>query len=164
MMGKNVIVKAAVLLVSFAVFFIPSAASAAFTASSPEFREVVGQLHMDGHSEHEITTCKVRKVYNSEVLEMLNRGMKIDDILKHYKGELGPQALKVPDTKGSGLLAWLIPGAGVLVGGAAVLIAIRRVTVSDDIYGKSYEDSPEDAGSIFLSFEKTLESERKKHF
>ncbi|OCA91440.1 hypothetical protein A8F94_06185 [Bacillus sp. FJAT-27225] len=163
-MEKNLMAKAAILFAVMALSIFPSAVMAAYTANSPEFREVTGQLHMDGHSDHELSTCKVRKVYNSEVLEMLNKGMQPDDIIRHYTDELGPQALKVPDTKGSGLIAWIIPGIGVLAGGAVVSVAIRRVTARKAILEKVNEDSTDNAGSDFSNFEKTLENERKKHF
>jgi cytochrome c-type biogenesis protein CcmH len=163
-MGRYGLVKNASIFAALLLVLLPTAALAAYTANSPEFREVVGQLHMDGHSEHELTTCKVRKVYNSEVLDMLNKGMKPDEIIKHYTDELGPQALKIPERQGSGLLAWLIPGAGVLAGGAAVSIAIRRVTTAKSVKPSNDKELQDDASGEFSSFEKTLENERKKHF
>ncbi|WP_053598653.1 cytochrome c-type biogenesis protein CcmH [Bacillus sp. FJAT-18017] len=163
-MGRNGLVKNASILAALLLVLLPSAALAAYTANSPEFREVVGELHMDGHSEHELTTCKVRKVYNSEVLDMLNEGMKPDEVIKHYTDELGPQALKIPERQGSGLLAWLIPGAGVLAGGAAVSIAIRRVTTAKSVKPSTGEEMSPHTSREFSSLEKTLDNERKRHF
>ncbi|WP_059171461.1 cytochrome c-type biogenesis protein CcmH [Bacillus sp. FJAT-27445] len=155
--------KAIVLLAIF-LAALPGAVWAAYTENSPEFREVTSQLDMDGHSDHELSTCKVRKAYNSEVLEMLNKGQEPKEIIKYYTDELGPAALKVPEKSGSGLIAWIIPIVGVTAGGAIAGMAIKRVTAR-----KNQKDSPKVnkmplTGGEYASLEEMLDNERKKYF
>lgn len=157
-------IRKAMVLLAFFLAALPAAAWASFTENSPEFKEVTSQLDMDGHSDHEISTCKVRKAYNGEVIDMLNKGMAPEDIIHYYTSELGPGALKVPDKAGSGLLAWLMPAAGLAAGGAIAGLAIKRITSK-----KTQKESPSatrnplSAGE-YASLEETLDSERRKYF
>ncbi|WP_181884558.1 cytochrome c-type biogenesis protein CcmH [Neobacillus piezotolerans] len=156
--------KKTIVLLAFFLAALPAMVYASFTENSPEFREVTSQLNMDGHSDHDISTCKVRKAYNSEVIEMLNKDMSPEDIIRYYTDELGTGALKVPYKEGSGLLAWLMPAAGLAAGAAIAGLAIKRITNR-----KAEKDSPtiiemQLSGGEYSSLEETLDNERKKYF
>ncbi|RHW40813.1 hypothetical protein D1B31_11535 [Neobacillus notoginsengisoli] len=157
-------IRKVIVLLAFFLASIPVAAFASYTVNSPEFKEVTGQLYMDGHSEHELSTCKVRKIYNSEVLEMLNEGMQPDEIISHYTDVLGPAALKAPDNGINGLFAWLMPVAGTAAGGVIAVVAIRRMTAAK----KQRVNVHDSVGTLpdgdFASFEEAFENERKKYF
>lgn len=157
-------IRKAMVLLAFFLAALPAAASASFTENSPEFKEVTSQLDMDGHSDHEISTCKVRKAYNGEVIDMLNKGMAPDEIIRYYTDELGPGALKVPNKQGSGLLAWLMPAAGLAAGGMIAVLAIKRITrKKTQKKSPGATANPLSAGE-YASLEETLDSERRKYF
>ncbi|WP_409270975.1 cytochrome c-type biogenesis protein CcmH [Neobacillus sp. SCS-31] len=143
---------------------LPAAVFASYSENSPEFREVTSQLHMDGHSDHELSTCKVRKAYNSEVIDMLNKGMAPEDIIRYYTDELGPGALKIPKKEGNGLLAWLMPVAGLATGGAIAMAAIKRITNRKTKRDSILETRNSLSGGEYASLEETLDNERKKYF
>ncbi|WP_082306934.1 cytochrome c-type biogenesis protein CcmH [Bacillus sp. FJAT-27245] len=154
----------AIFLLAFFLASLPAAAFASFSENSPEFREVTSQLNMDGHSEHDLSTCKVRKAYNSEVVEMLNKGMEPKDIISYYTDELGPGALKVPEKIGSGLLAWLMPIAGLAGGGAIAAVAMKRITKRNMQKESACFAGEPLSGREYESLEETLDNERRKYF
>jgi len=153
-----------VLLLTLFLSLMPALAFASFSADSPEFKQVTGQLYMDGHAEHDITTCKVRKLYTSEVLEMLNNGLTPDEIIRHYTDELGPAALKAPDKKGSGLFAWLMPAVAAATGGVIAAVAIRKIAAAKKPAPKGIEHQIIEPDLNYPGFEEAFERERKKHF
>ncbi|CEG28268.1 cytochrome c-type biogenesis protein CcmH [Bacillus sp. B-jedd] len=153
-----------VLLLMLFLSLLPAVAFASFTANSPEFKAVADQLYMDGHAEHDITTCKVRKLYTSEVLEMLEEGLGPDEIISHYTDVLGPSALKAPDKGGSGLFAWLMPAVAAAAGGVIAVVAIRKITAAKKPAAMGNERQAMQPDMDNSSFEEVFETERKKHF
>lgn len=156
--------KKSILFLALYLSLLPGIAFASFTANSPEFKEVADQLYMDGHAEHDITTCKVRKLYTSEVLEMLEEGLRPDEIIRHYTDVLGPTALKAPDKGGSGLVAWLMPAAVAASGGMIAFVAIRKIAAAKrpvDMRAERQTVLPE---TDYADFEEAFENERKKDF
>ncbi|WP_070120492.1 cytochrome c-type biogenesis protein CcmH [Bacillus marinisedimentorum] len=149
------------------IFIVSSAGTVygeGFTYNSIEFKTVVEQLDMQGHSDHELSTCSVKNVYFDEVIEMLEEGMTDKEIIDSYVSEYGQSALKTPDTAGSGLLAWLMPAAGAIAGGAILVIGLRkfiRKTGKGNI-NNQIDDQKDDTEATIIY--QTIEEERRKRF
>ncbi|WLR55990.1 hypothetical protein LC048_03205 [Mesobacillus subterraneus] len=54
-MNKKILLTTLLLLI-----LIPSITTA-FTYNSKEFKHIIGQLDMQGHADHELSTCSVKK-------------------------------------------------------------------------------------------------------
>lgn len=152
-----------ILLTAFYFICIPSIALAAFDVNSKEFKEVIAQLDMQGHADHEFSTCTVQQVYYEEVEEMLNDGKSEEEIIHYYVDQYGQAALREPDTKGSGMIAWGMPAFAFLLGAGVVGYGIKRLSGIADSKGEGVD-------SLILSetehgiLSETIEAERRKRF
>lgn len=122
-MNKKVILTTLLLLI-----LIPSMTTA-FTYNSKEFKQIIGQLDMQGHADHDLSTCSVKKIYYDEVVEMLNGGKSEPEIIQSYVEEYGQAALRTPGGGKSGWIAWGMPAAGVGIGSVIVGVWLRKLTV-----------------------------------
>lgn len=122
-MNKKILLTTLLLLI-----LIPSITTA-FTYNSKEFKQIIGQLDMQGHADHELSTCSVKKIYYDEVVEMLNGGKSEPEIIQSYVDEYGQAALRTPGGGKSGWIAWGMPAAGVGIGSVIVGIWLRKLTV-----------------------------------
>ncbi|GIN61316.1 hypothetical protein J27TS8_13090 [Robertmurraya siralis] len=153
------------LLFVLLLFFLSSPTSvwANFDYNAKEFQEVVNQLDMQGHSNDDLATCKVKQMYYKEVQEMLDEGMTPEEIIEFYVAEYGQSALKEPAKDKSGLIAWSMPIVGVLTGIAVLFYWLKRgkkkVSVDSSVPEIAWE-SEEDKEIT----EKIFEEERRKHF
>ncbi len=131
--------------------------------NSKEFQEVVNQLDMQGHSNDDLATCKVKQMYYKEVQEMLDEGMTPEEIIQFYVDEYGQSALKEPAKDRSGLIAWSMPIVGVLTGITVLFYWLKRgkkkVSIDSPVSEIAWE-SEEDKEIT----EKIFEEERRKHF
>nr|WP_274609517.1 cytochrome c-type biogenesis protein CcmH [Mesobacillus boroniphilus] len=84
---------------------------------------------MQGHADHELSTCSVKKIYYDEVVEMLNGGKSEPEIIQSYVDEYGQAALRTPGGGKSGWIAWGMPAAGVGIGSVIVGVWLRKLTV-----------------------------------
>lgn len=157
-MSKNVL-----LLTFIVLFLVPNLSSAAFTANSKEFQNVIGQLDMQGHANDELSTCKVKQMYYEEVIEMLNNGMSEEEILQSYVNEYGQAALRTPATDKSGWIAWGMPFAGLTAGIAIVGTWLRKVKGKANNEPLSSQVKWESETEREIA-EKIFEEERRKHF
>ncbi|PLR98214.1 cytochrome c-type biogenesis protein CcmH [Bacillus sp. T33-2] len=110
----------------FIIILIPGL-TAAYTYNSKEFQHIIKQLDMQGHADHELSTCSVKKVYYEEVVEMLNGGKSEKEIIQSYVDEYGQAALRTPGSGKSGLIAWGMPAAGFAAGIAVVAIWLKKL-------------------------------------
>ncbi len=147
------------------LWIVPNLSLAAFTYNSKEFQHVIEQLDMQGHADHDLSTCSVKKIYYEEVVDMLNEGKSQNDIIKSYVDEYGQAALRTPGTSWAGLLAWAMPAVGLLLGLWFVMKGIKKFTFNGN---NSIETNPtslqwknETEREIF---EKTMDEERRKLF
>ena len=146
------------------LILLPSLTSAnVFTENSAEFQKVIKQLDMQGHSGDELSTCQVKQIYHTEVVEMLNNGMSEKEIIQSYVDEYGQAALRTPATDKKGLIAWGMPFAGLGAGIAFLAFWLKRVKSystegNEDIQGKWASETEKEM------LEKTFEEERKKQF
>ncbi|WP_318507920.1 cytochrome c-type biogenesis protein CcmH [Bacillus sp. T3] len=146
----------------FIVVMVPSLALAAFTVNSKEFRHVIEQLDMQGHADHELSTCTVKKVYYEEVIDMLNEGKSEEEIIQSYVDEYGQAALRTPGNDLGGILAWLMPAMGLVIGIVIVFITMKKITLK-----RSNQHEEIDVWQSEIDrelFEKTMDVERRKFF
>lgn len=133
-----------------------------FTYNSKEFQSTISKLDMQGHADHDISTCTIKKVYYEEVLEALNEGKTEEEILQSYVDEYGQAALRTPATDGSGIVAWIMPAVGFLLGAIGVGFGIKKLTNRNaESETTSVEELPDIEKEIV---EQTFEEERRKHF
>jgi len=154
-----------ILLTAFYLILIPTITLASFDVNSKEFKRVIAQLDMQGHADHEFSTCSIQHVYYDEVTEMLNEGKSEKEIISYYVDQYGQAALREPDTKGSGIIAWGMPAFGFLFGAIVVAFGLKKLTANG-------VDTVEKRGTSSLNLteieksvlEKTIEKERRKLF
>ena len=156
-MNKKILLTTLLLLI-----LIPSMTTA-FTYNSKEFKQIIGQLDMQGHADHELSTCSVKKIYYDEVVEMLNGGKSEPEIIQSYVDEYGQAALRTPGGGTSGWIAWGMPAAGVGIGSVIVGVWLRKLTVKkaeSKLEAKTMWNS--DAEKEIAA--KTFDEERRKLF
>ncbi|WP_174734938.1 cytochrome c-type biogenesis protein CcmH [Mesobacillus harenae] len=146
------------------IILIPTI-TGAFTYNSKEFQTVIKQLDMQGHADHEFSTCTIQKVYYDEVIEMLNGGMNEAEIIQSYVDEYGQAALRTPGSGKSGIIAWVMPGIGLVIGVIILAVWLKRLTRKNQeaVYvqpGKAGWKNETEREII----EKTFEEERRKLF
>lgn len=156
--------KKIVLLSMFYLLLIPTVVLAAFNYNSKEFQTVIQQLDMQGHADHDISTCSIKKVYYEEVIEALNQGQSEKEILDAYIDEYGQAALRTPAADGSGIIAWITPALGFLLGAVVVGFGIKKLTNKN-----GHKETVSLVNDEITEMEKeiveiTFEEERRKHF
>ncbi len=122
-MKKKIILQTILFLI-----LIPTLTTA-FTYNSKEFKQIISQLDMQGHADHELSTCSVKKIYYDEVVEMLNGGKSENEIIQSYVDEYGQAALRTPGGGTSGWIAWGMPAAGFGIGSVIVGVWLRKLTL-----------------------------------
>lgn len=152
-----------VFLASLIILVIVPSVATAFTENSQEFRNIIEQLDMQGHADHDYSTCTIQHVYFEEVLEMLNGGMSEKEILQSYVDEYGQAALRIPATDKSGWIAWGMPFAGLTAGIAVVGAWLKKVKGKAENDTLIHEVKWESDTEREIA-EKIFEEERRKHF
>ncbi len=153
---------ASVVMVDFGFNSDRVRASSEYTYNSKEFQSIISKLDMQGHADHDFSTCTIKKVYYDEVLEALNEGQNEKEILQSYVDEYGQAALRTPSTEGSGIIAWIMPAVGFLLGAIGVGYGIKKLTNKNaSLEAVQIEEIPEIEREIV---EQTFEAERRKHF
>jgi cytochrome c-type biogenesis protein CcmH len=144
------------------VLTIPSLALAKYTYNSKEFKEVINQLDMQGHADHDLATCSVKKVYYEEVIDMLNSGKSGDEIIQSYVDEYGQAALRTPGSDAGGIIAWIMPALGLAFGTFIVIKGIRRLVTKqkqNEAAAFTWESDTD-----YEIFAKTMDEKRRKFF
>lgn len=121
--------KKKILFITLLFLILVPGLTAAFTYNSEEFKHIIAQLDMQGHADHELSTCSVKKIYYEEVVEMLNGGQSEKEIIQSYVDEYGQAALRTPGGGKSGWIAWGMPAAGFGIGSVIVGIWLRKLTM-----------------------------------
>jgi len=121
--------KKKILLSTLFLLILVPGLTTAFTYNSKEFKHIIAQLDMQGHADHELSTCSVKKIYYDEVIEMLNGGKTEKEIIRSYVDEYGQAALRTPGGGTSGWIAWGMPAAGFGVGSVIVGVWLRKLTL-----------------------------------
>lgn len=74
------------------------------------------------------------------IRRLINEGQSKDQILDALVAEYGSEVLATPDTEGFDLVAWIAPGAAILIAAGALTVGIRRWRGDGD--GDSGGDPP----------------------
>ncbi|MCM3665962.1 cytochrome c-type biogenesis protein CcmH [Mesobacillus subterraneus] len=156
-MKKKIILQTILFLI-----LIPTLTTA-FTYNSKEFKHIISQLDMQGHADHELSTCSVKKIYYDEVVEMLNGGKSENDIIQSYVDEYGQAALRTPGGGTSGWIAWGMPAAGFGIGSVIVGVWLRKLTLKKaETKMSAYKGWESEIEKEIAS--KTFDEERRKLF
>lgn len=75
------------------------------------------------------------------IRDLIAQGLTKEQIKARLVAEYGEEVLAVPDNEGFDLAAWLVPGAAILVAGAAIFVGLRRWRRTD----RAAPDSPRPA-------------------
>lgn len=146
----------------FLLILVPGLTTA-FTYNSKEFKHIIAQLDMQGHADHELSTCSVKKIYYDEVIEMLNGGKSEKEIILSYVDEYGQAALRTPGGGTSGWIAWGMPAAGFGIGSVIVVVWLRKLTLRKAESQISSEKGWDSEIEKEIS-SKTFDEERRKLF
>ncbi|MBI3940839.1 MAG: cytochrome c-type biogenesis protein CcmH [Acidobacteria bacterium] len=79
-----------------------------------------------GNKTVSVCGCGVADATIREVETMLSQGKTVDEIFAHYVNASGLVALASPPKKGFNLIAWILPFAGILIGGVFLIGKIRN--------------------------------------
>ncbi|MDQ3915566.1 MAG: cytochrome c-type biogenesis protein CcmH [Actinomycetota bacterium] len=113
--------------VAAAAFVLTSPAVAA--AAPEDVANAVAQEVMSpycpGVTLHDCPSSAAQEM-RAEIVAWAEDGMSKDAILDRLEAEFGPSIRAVPPAKGSGLLAWLLPGLAVVAGAALAVVLARR--------------------------------------
>lgn len=155
--------KKKILLTTLLFFILIPGLTTAFTYNSKEFKHIIVQLDMQGHADHELSTCSVKKIYYDEVVEMLNGGKTEKEIIQSYVDEYGQAALRTPGGGTSGWIAWGMPAAGFGIGSVIVGVWLRRLTLKKaELKNEPHGGWDSDIEKEIAS--KTFDEERRKLF
>lgn len=146
----------------FLLILVPGLTTA-LTYNSKEFKHIIAQLDMQGHADHELSTCSVKKIYYDEVIEMLNGGKSEKEIILSYVDEYGQAALRTPGGGTSGWIAWGMPAAGFGIGSVIVVVWLRKLTLRKAESQISSEKGWDSEIEKEIS-SKTFDEERRKLF
>lgn len=97
-----------------------------FDYGSKEFQEIVSRLYMQGHADHDISTCSIKTTYYKEIAEMMQQGNTKEQIISYYVEQYGESALKAPGTKGFSLMAWVAPFLAILIATIIISLVVRN--------------------------------------
>jgi cytochrome c-type biogenesis protein CcmH len=70
-------------------------------------------------------SCQVSPAMHRDVVSLINGGYNAQEIIDAFVGVYGDRALMAPRKSGFDLVAWIAPGAAVLVGGTVLAMLLR---------------------------------------
>lgn len=148
------------------VFIFPATTSAETTEFDEETQkvfDVMSHLDMQGHADHDFSTCSMQQLFFDEISEMFDEGMTGEEIIDMYVEEYGQSALREPGSDGSGMVAWLTPVLAFVVGVTIVGFGLKRFT--DNRANQEEEIERADISEVEAEIlKKTFDEERRKHF
>ena len=71
-------------------------------------------------------SCQVSPAMHRDVMALVEGGYDAQEIIDAFVGTYGERARMAPTKSGFNLLAWFAPGGAVILGGAAILMVLRR--------------------------------------
>ncbi len=71
-------------------------------------------------------SCQVSPAMHRDVIELVKGGYSAQEIIDAFVNVYGERALMAPKTSGFHLLAWVMPGTALVVGGVALAMLLRR--------------------------------------
>lgn len=71
-------------------------------------------------------SCQVSPAMHRDIIQLVHDGYGAQEIIDAFVNVYGERALMSPKTSGFNLLAWLLPGAALVVGGGALALLLKR--------------------------------------
>jgi cytochrome c-type biogenesis protein CcmH len=71
-------------------------------------------------------SCQVSPAMHRDIIALVEGGYSAQEILDAFVDTYGERARMAPTKSGFNLLAWFAPGVAVLIGGAGILMVLRR--------------------------------------
>lgn len=71
-------------------------------------------------------SCQVSPAMHRDVIELVKGGYGAQEIIDAFVNVYGERALMAPKTSGFHLLAWVMPGTALVVGGVVLAMLLRR--------------------------------------
>jgi len=120
---------AALMIVALAIAFaLPIVVTAASTVSVQQVSEGLtcqcGCGLTVANCNH--PNCEFSVPVRDQIDGMLKRGMSGPQVIAYFRGKYGEKILSAPTTQGFNLLAWIMPFAAILAGGALIAITVGR--------------------------------------
>jgi len=84
----------------------------------------------------------------SEIRADLQRGQSQDQILSSLVSSYGPGILEKPEAQGIGILVWIVPVLGLVLGAAGLMVALRRWRSGPASAGRDTEAETEPGASL----------------
>src|SRR5580700_5360106 len=70
--------------------------------------------------------CAFSVPVRDQIDGMLKRGLSGPQVIAYFRGKYGEKILSAPTTQGFNLLAWIMPFAAILAGGALIAMTVGR--------------------------------------
>ena len=70
--------------------------------------------------------CEFSVPVREQIDQMLGRGMSGPQVIAYFRGKYGEKILSAPTTQGFNILAWIMPFAAILAGGALIAFTVGR--------------------------------------
>lgn len=161
---KSILYHLLFLLLFAALVFIQVVhATVEFDYGSKEFQDIVSKLYMQGHADHDLSTCSIKATYYKEVADMMQQGKTDDQIINYYVEQYGESALKVPSTEGFSLMAWIAPFAALLIAAVVIFIVVRSWVYKNKLQLLTTTEQDATISSIDESTRSKIDEERKKY-
>lgn len=124
--------KMAVLIVAFS-FILGSQAvfanSDQIAVTRKDMLDVAKEIHPPGCTDSMTADyCTLATAYDTrdEIWKLLQQGMSKQEVLDFLVNKYGERILASPARNGFNLIAWVLPGISILIGGLVIVFLIRR--------------------------------------
>jgi cytochrome c-type biogenesis protein CcmH len=71
-------------------------------------------------------SCQVSPAMHRDIVQLVHDGYGAQEIIDAFVNVYGERALMAPKAAGFNILAWVMPGIGVIVGGSVLAMLLRR--------------------------------------
>jgi cytochrome c-type biogenesis protein CcmH len=71
-------------------------------------------------------SCQVSPAMHRDIVQLVHDGYGAQEIIDAFVNVYGERALMAPTTSGFHILAWVLPGAALVVGGGALALLLKR--------------------------------------
>lgn len=145
------------------IVFIPSKSFAEeeYDMNSPLVKSVANRLSMEGHAEHDLSTCATKLRYYEEIVELLNDGYSEEEVIDHYVDMYGEEGLRAPNKSGFSLLAWIIPFIAIVIVALGIYVIMKNKMKSNDASYSTEAPLESTEEEILSSY---IDEERKKYY
>jgi cytochrome c-type biogenesis protein CcmH len=103
--------------------------------------------------------CEFSVPVRDQIDGMLKRGMSGPQVIAYFRGKYGEKILSAPTTQGFNLLAWIMPFAAILAGGALIAITVGRWRSNSPAPPADESGADRDTGNFDPELRRRLERE-----